>query len=250
MNLRVAPVTVIVPVHNEAAGLPALFDRLGQMHARKATADWRFVFVDDGSNDDTLALLIETARRHRWIEVVHEPDNQGLGAALRTGFAYTASPIVCSMDSDCTYPPERLPELTALIEKGIDLTTASAWHPDARPAEGGRLRLCLSRTASKVYKFLVGQDVYTFTCLFRAYRREVLERVQFHSDGFAAVAEIMLGAMHAGYRIAEVPIPLEQRRYGESKLKISDAIFAHATLMTLAALHGRVGSTGPEGRQS
>ena len=237
MTQAIPPVTVIIPCHNEAAGLPTLFDRLLQMRANPAMADWRFLFVDDGSSDDTLTLLIEAERCFKWIEVVHDPVNRGLGAALRTGFTYAASPIVCSMDSDCTYPPERLPELTALIEGGLDLTTASAWHPDAAAAEGNQLRLFLSRSVSRAYKILVGQDVHTFTCLFRAYRREVLERVRFHFDGFAAVAEIMLAAMRAGYRIAEVPIPLEQRRFGESKLKVSDAVLAHCALLAMATVH-------------
>lgn len=239
---RVPPVTVIVPCHNEASGLPSLIERLESMHRRPASASWQFLFVDDGSNDDTLAVLIEAERRFPWVEVVREPDNLGLGAALRAGFAQTASPVVCTIDSDCTYPPERLPELTALIEQGVDLATASAWHPDTEAAEGNPIRLFLSRSVSHIYKFLVGQDVHTFTCLFRAYRRELLERIPFRSDGFAAVAELMLGALRAGYRVAEVPMHLEQRRFGESKLKISDAVLTHTALLTMTALHAGAGS--------
>ena len=61
------------------------------------------------------------------------------------------------------------------------------------------------------------------------------ERIQFRSDGFAAVAEIMLRGMLSGYRVREVPMQLEVRRFGESKLKLGDAIVAHATLLTLTA---------------
>jgi len=232
----IAPVTVIVPCHNEEAGLPQLFTRLRDMHAKPDMAEWRFLFVDDGSTDDTLGLLLREERQSPWIEVVRNPGNLGLGAALRTGVACTASPVVCSMDSDCTYPPERLPELTALIDRGFDLATASAWHPENTVIEGNQLRLFLSRTVSQTYKWLVGQDVYTFTCLFRACRRELFERIRIYSDGFASVAEMMLGAMRAGYKIAEVPMPIEPRRYGESKLKVSDAVMTHAMLLSLTAL--------------
>ena len=79
------------------------------------------------------------------------------------------------MDSDCTYLPERLPELVRLVEQGADIATASPWHPDSVPAQGGRLRLALSRAVSRLYQLLIGRDVHTFTCLHRAYRREVVE---------------------------------------------------------------------------
>ncbi|HXQ21239.1 MAG TPA: glycosyltransferase family 2 protein [Candidatus Acidoferrales bacterium] len=230
------PVTVIVPCLNEEAGLPALLARLRRMRLETRADDWHFLFVDDGSSDGTFTELLRAARDESWIEVVRHPENLGLGAALRTGFDHARSPILCTIDSDCTYPPERLLELTGLIERGAEIVTASAWHPESDEAQGSGFRLLLSRTVSKVYKLLIGQDVYTFTCLFRAYRRDVVRGMRFRADGFAAVAEIMLRAILAGRRIAEVPIPLERRRYGESKLRISDAVMAHMGLLTLTAL--------------
>ncbi len=199
-------------------------------------AEWHFLFVDDGSTDNTLGGLLRAARVESWIEIVRHPENLGLGAALRTGFEHSRSPIVCTIDSDCTYPPEKLPELAALIRDGSEIVTASAWHPESATAEGSRIRIRLSRMVSTLYKLLIGQDVYTFTCLFRAYRRESIQRIAFRSNGFAAVAEMMLRAMLGGYRVAEVPMRLESRRFGESKLKVSDAIVAHCRLLLLTAL--------------
>lgn len=236
MTLSDAPVTVIVPCHNEEAGLPALLARLRAIRQEPRTADWSFLFVDDGSTDDTFAELLRAARDESWIQVVRHHENLGLGGALRTGFAHATSPIICTIDSDCTYPPERLPELTALLDSDAEIVTASAWHPHSDEAQGSGFRLLLSRTVSRIYKLLIGQDVYTFTCLFRAYRRDVIQSIRFRADGFAAVAEIMLRAILAGRRIAEVPMPLERRQFGESKLKVSDAVMAHVGLLTLTAL--------------
>jgi dolichol-phosphate mannosyltransferase len=142
---------------------------------------------------------------------------------------------VCTLDSDATYPPERLPELVRLIEQGYDVATASVWHPENSEVQGSRLRLFFSWSVSRIYKLLVGQDVYTFTCLFRAYRLEVVRRIQFRVDGFASVAEIMVRAMKERYRIAELPMPIEPRRYGKSKLRLADAITAHLVLLTITA---------------
>jgi dolichol-phosphate mannosyltransferase len=142
---------------------------------------------------------------------------------------------VCSIDSDCTYPPEKLPELASLVRDDAQIVTASAWHPESDAAEGSAIRIWLSRMVSGLYKLLIGQDVYTFTCLFRAYQTDTVRRIRFRSSGFAAVAEIMLRAMLNGHRVREVPMRLESRRFGESKLRVGDAIMAHVRLLILTA---------------
>jgi len=228
------PVTIVVPCYNEQDGLPSLVARLAALQ-EDGGQGWEVLFVDDGSADRTFAGLLASVQRQRWAKVLRHPTNLGLGAALRTGFRYSESPIICTIDSDCTYPPERLPELVSLLGQGAEIATASAWHPQSEAAQGSRFRIALSRAVSNVYKLLIGQDVHTFTCLFRAYRRDALDRIPFRSNGFAAVAEIMLRGMLAGYRVRELPMRLERRQFGESKLKVGDAIVAHASLLTMTA---------------
>lgn len=229
-----APVTIVVPCYNEQAGVPALVERLGRLMDGPGRG-WEVLFVDDGSADRTFARLLSSVHREPWARVLRHPMNLGLGAALRTGYDYVESPIVCTIDSDCTYAPEQLPRLVELVEQGADIATASAWHPGSAAAQGNPVRIALSRGVSGTYKLLIGQDVHTFTCLFRAYRREVLQRIRVRSNGFAAVAEIMLRGILAGYQVRELPMQLEERRFGESKLKVGDAIFAHASLLTMTA---------------
>jgi dolichol-phosphate mannosyltransferase len=225
------PVSVIVPCYDEDDGIPSLLERLETL----VPLGWEFVFVDDGSGDGTFATLVAAAYARPWMRVVRHGTNLGLGAALRTGFAHARGEIVCTMDSDCTYLPERLPELVRLIEQGADVATASPWHPDSVPAQGGRLRLLLSRAVSGLYKLFIGRDVHTFTCLHRAYRREVLEMTRFRAEGFAAVAELMLRPMLEGYRVRELPMQLGTRRFGKSKLQIGDAVMAHVGLLVFTA---------------
>ncbi len=235
MSSAAASVTLIVPCYNEEEGLPSLLDRLSRMRAHGAL-DWHCLFVDDGSSDGTFAVLLRAAQACSWVEVVRHHENLGLGAALRTGFAEARSPIVCTIDSDCTYSPEQLPRLVALIRAGSRIATASAWHPESGVADGSPLRLWLSRKVSAVYKALLDQDVYTFTCLFRAYDADAIRGIPFRSNGFAAVAEIMLRAVLMGLSVHEVPMHLGRRRFGESKLKIGDAIAAHGRLMLTTLL--------------
>src|SRR5262245_13867670 len=225
------PVSVIVPCYDEAAGIPSLLARLDTL----APLGWEFIFVDDGSRDATFATLLDATRARSWMRVVRHGMNLGLGAALRTGFGQARAPIVCTMDSDCTYLPERLPDLVRLVEEGAGMATGSPWGRETARAAGGRVRLALSRAVSCCYQLLVGRDVHTFTCLHRAYRREVVETTPFRATGFGAVAELLLRGMLAGCRVRELPMQLGARRFGESKLHVDDAILAHLGLLSLTA---------------
>ena len=68
----------------------------------------------------------------------------------------------------------------------------------------------------------------------RAYRRSVIKRTHFHSNGFSAVAEIMVKSLVQGFRVKEVPMPVAQRQFGESKIKIMVSILGHLSLMRMA----------------
>lgn len=205
------------------------------MRSNRQVHDWHFLFVDDGSTDRTFAELLRAARDEPWIEVARHQDNLGLGAALRTGFAQATSPVVCTIDSDCTYPPERLPELTALLERA-EIVTASSLCANGDAVNGHAHPLPLSRAVSRIYTRLIGQDASVLTCLFRAYDREAIQRIRFRANGFSAVGEILLRAMLAGHRVREVPLPREPRRSGESKLTTAGAVMAHLHLLTLIVL--------------
>jgi dolichol-phosphate mannosyltransferase len=226
------PVSVIVPCYDEAEGIPSLLARLQSL----APLGWEFIFVDDGSHDATFSLLLAAARTRPWARVVRHGANLGLGAAMRTGFAQARAPIVCTIDSDCTYVPERLPELVRLVEEGADIATASPWHPDSVPAEGGTLRVALSRAVSGLYRFLIGREVHTFTCLYRAYRRDVVEKMPCRASGFSAPAELMLRGLLQGCRVRELPMQLGVRQFGKSKLRIGDAVLAHIGLLALTTV--------------
>ena len=193
---------------------------------------WQVIFVDDGSKDNTGHLLSGIAATHSWAQVIHHENNKGLGAALRTGFAAARSPIICTVDSDCTYPPERLPELIQALNRGSDIATASPWHPDVQSGEVPWHRKLMSQAASVPYGLVLGRRIYTFTSMFRAYSQSVIESVRFESNGFPAVTEILVKGLLAGFKIEEIPIPLGTRRHGESKMNFQQAIYGHLELLS------------------
>src|SRR5205809_175854 len=102
------------------------------------------------------------------------------------GLPDTLGPVLRSLNSHA--PVE-------LLRPGIDIVTASPYHPDGGVDGVAAYRLVLSRGSSLIYRLLVGSDLHTYTALFRAYRRDVVRSVEFRADGFLAVAEILVNAI-------------------------------------------------------
>jgi dolichol-phosphate mannosyltransferase len=173
--------------------------------------------------------------------------NRGLGAAIRTGFAAAHGAVIVTTDCDGTYRFLEIPSLLARLQPGIDIVTASPYHPAGRVAGVPAYRLLLSRGASAIYRLLLGSQVHTYTALFRAYRRQVVEQVPFKSDGFLAGTELLVNAMLMGYQVAEYPAVLHTRTYGVSKAKLVRTILAHLRFQAGIAMPflGRIAGTNP-----
>lgn len=161
------------------------------------------------------------------VRVVRHPVNRGLGAALRTGFAHARGEIVLTADSDGTYRFEEIPALLACLTPGVDLVTASPYHPQGGVENVPPYRIFLSRGSSLIYRLLLDRRLHTYTCLFRAYRREVTRRVPFKSDGYLAGTEILVNSLFMGYTVAEYPSTLHARQTGVSKAKTLRIMRAH-----------------------
>jgi dolichol-phosphate mannosyltransferase len=236
--------SIIVPCYNEKENVPKLQREFRPVVAELASSrSVEVIFVDDGSADDTLQAL-KDAFDDRDQRVVFRFErhqvNRGLGAALRTGFAAARGLVLVTTDSDGTYQFSSIPALLSNLTPGIDIVTASPYHPAGRVAGVPAYRLILSRGSSLLYRILVRWNVYTYTCLFRAYRRQVIQDVTFESDGFLAGTELLVKAMLMGYRVAEYPAVLYSRVHGVSKAKLTRTILAHLGFQARVCLH-RVG---------
>jgi dolichol-phosphate mannosyltransferase len=229
---REIDISIVIPCHNEAAGLANLEVQLGPvLDTLRATAMVELVLVDDGSSDATWERMQALAKHSRLtagpVVLQKHVFNRGLGAALRTGFAAAAGRVIVTTDSDATYRFNEIPLLLERLSPGIDVVTASPYHPDGDVDGVPPYRLVLSRGSSAIYRLLVGGQLHTYTALFRAYRREVIQTVTFRSDGFLAVAELLVNAIRSGYRVAEYPTTLHSRVAGVSKAKLARTIAAH-----------------------
>jgi dolichol-phosphate mannosyltransferase len=220
--------SLVIPCYNEADNIAQMREQLGAIRSElDRRGPFELVLVDDGSSDDTYARLSSAFADWENVIVVQHEHNRGLGAALRTGFAHARGDVIVTTDSDGTYPFTTIPALLDLLRPGIDIVTASPYHPDGGIDGVPAYRLMFSKGASTIYRILVNPRLRTYTAMYRAYRREVIERSRTTSDGFLMVTQLLVDAMLAGYQVAEFPAVLRVRRYGQSKARVWQITRSH-----------------------
>ena len=230
----------IVPCWNEEEGIPSLIAALREtMRLVGPGYQWEFLFIDDGSTDQTAARLAAAQLGEARVRIIRHPCNRGLGAALRTGFAQVTGELVVTNDSDCTFDPRELPQMLALLEPDVDVIVASPYHPQGSVLNVPAYRLFLSRNLSRLYNAVLRTGLHSYTSLFRLYRAEVIRDACCESNGFLAVTQILVGALRQGYRVREYPMQLSTRRYGRSKAVILRMVRDHLTFLA-RLLTGRV----------
>jgi dolichol-phosphate mannosyltransferase len=229
--------TIIIPCFNESDSIPVLRDELSPVVAAlRRDRSVEVVFVDDGSSDNTGDLLESAFAGDADVRVVRHDRNRGLGAALRTGYGQSRGRVVVTADSDATYSFGLIEPLLERIQAGADIATGSCYHPDGGIENVPAYRILFSRSASMIYRLIVDRHIHTYTCMFRAYRRPVLDSVELHADGFLGVTELLVKAVLLGYSVAELPCTLRVRRYGASKAKLARTTRAHLTFQAQVAL--------------
>ena len=222
-------ISLVIPAYNEAEGVDQTVEKLNKILPRlRAQHEVEVVFVNDGSKDNTAALLKAAYANDPDVRVVSHEVNRGLGAAIRTGFKHAAGDIIITTDFDGTYHFSTIPQIIAhMLVHDVDIVTASPYHPRGGVEGVPKYRLLFSYGASLLYRLLVNWNVHTWTALFRAYKREVVETVDFESDGFLAGTELLIKAIQAGYRVSEFPTTLHVRTFGQSSLKVYRVTKAH-----------------------
>ena len=233
-------VTLVIPCYNEQNVLPYLANTLRKVAGDfDASYELSYVFVDDGSSDDTWQVLHAQFADFQRCEFVRHEVNRGVAAAILTGIRAAATEIVCSIDCDCTYDPHQLLDLIPKLGEGVAVVTASPYHPSGRVLNVPGWRLFLSRGLSFMYRRLFRQKLYTYTSCFRVYRRSEVAHLELREKGFLGVAEMLVQLDREGKVIVEQPAVLEVRLLGQSKMKLMRTIRGHLRLLARMTMDGR-----------
>lgn len=210
-------VSVVIPIFNEKNTLHAIVERV------RGVADLdlkEIILVDDCSTDGTRELMEQNFNEPIFKKFYHE-ENQGKGAALRTGFKQVSGDIVAIQDADLEYDPSELPGLIRPIAQGdADVVFGSRfmgggphrvvfyWH-----MLGNKFLTTLSNMTTNI-------NLSDMECCYKVFRKDVLDQIEVEENRFGVEPELTAKVAKLGVRIYEVGISYYGRTYEEGK-KIS-----------------------------
>ena len=221
-------VSIIIPVYNESENVTDTVQQIAAAFAGRPET-WELILVDDGSTDDTWAVLEQLARSESRLMPTGYKPNRGRGRALRVGFAQARGEIVVSIDADLSYEPHYILDLVDALDQDLDVdfVLGSPYMPGGDTEGVDPRRLLISRLGNKILQTSINRDIHTFTGIFRAYRRQVLSALELESDGKEIHLEILSRALGAGFRVKEVPAVLRSRKKGKSKFRFGGTTLSH-----------------------
>jgi dolichol-phosphate mannosyltransferase len=232
-----------MPAYNEGGNLPFLLEEICWL-AEEALPhrDFTVVVVDDGSADDTAAVVRDFAAkldRKRYprlaIELVPHGVNKGLAEAMKTLLTHVAGrggprDVLVTMDGDNSHPPGLIVRMLELVGEGHDIVIASRYQRGGRVLGLSRFRGFLSGGASWMFRLLFPiRNVRDYTCGYRAYRLPVIQRAlaehpNFVSErGFSCMVDILLKlrTVRPPLVMNEVPMVLRyDKKAGASKMRV------------------------------
>jgi dolichol-phosphate mannosyltransferase len=211
-------VLVIIPTYDERENIERIVERVVA-----ANPSVHVLVVDDASPDGTGKLADAIAEDDERVHVLHRAGKAGLGAAYIAGFDWgldSGFDVLVEMDADGSHAPEQLPRLLAALGHA-DAVLGSRWITGGAVVNWPRRRKLLSLGGNLYTRLALGIELHDATGGYRAYRRTVLESIDYAgvaSEGYCFQVDLARRALDAGYRIVEVPITFVERERGESKM--------------------------------
>jgi len=224
MKKEPVDVSVVIPVYNEEESLPALFERLFPV-MNSLEGNWEVLFVNDGSRDRFLALMLDCVDRHRGsVRVVDFNGNFGQHMAIMAGFSLSRGATVITMDADLQNPPEEIPRLLEEIEKGHDVVgSIRSMRKDPF------FRKFASRIVNRITNRITGLNLHDYGCMLRAYSRRVIDLINSCPETTTFIPAL---AQKFSLNPAEIEVGHSERELGTSKYSLFRLIRLNFDLMT------------------
>jgi undecaprenyl-phosphate 4-deoxy-4-formamido-L-arabinose transferase len=215
--------SIVIPVFNEEANLPALEQALTPVLAEMGKT-YELIFIDDGSTDASLRLLREMQAKDPHFVIIEFSRNFGQHSAIFAGFDQSRGEIVVTLDADLQNPPEAIPKLVHTIESGYDVV--GGWRGNRQDP---LYRKLASKVVNKIVSWSTGVKLRDYGCMLRAYRRPVIDQIRKCSEISSFIPAL---ANTFARSIAEVEVPHRDRAQGQSKYSLFKLIRLNFDLMT------------------
>lgn len=241
-------ISIVIPCLNEEESLPQLRDRLLQLRdSQRDRLELEAVFVDDGSTDNTRALVGDLFEGELDFVAVAHPENRGIGAAILTGIKASTADTIVTIDADCTFNPLDIPLLLEQLVDGVSVVIGSPYQVAGMVDHVPAWRIALSRMCSRMYRSLFRNRITCYTGCFRAFSADEVRQFSLDNNGFVGVVELLWKLDGLPGQFVEVPVTLSNRKYGRSKMKTLRAMALHFLLMCRIAT-GTIRRPGPANR--
>jgi glycosyltransferase involved in cell wall biosynthesis len=211
-------VSIVIPVFNEGENLRELVARIDAA-LTPTGRPFELILVDDGSTDDSRALLAELAREHGWLCPLLLIRNYGQSTALQAGFDHVRGELVVTLDGDLQNEPAEIPRLLELLDGDLSIDVVSGWRKQRQDRTWSRK--VPSWIANRLISVVTGVRLHDYGCALKVYRHSVLANVKLYGELHRFIPAL---AVEAGARLLEVPVRHHPRTRGSSKYGI-DRVF-------------------------
>jgi len=218
-------VSVVVPVLDEEPNLEILYGEIRDAFAPFDLA-WEAIFVDDGSTDRSLEILVGLWREDSHVRVIQFRKRSGQTSAMAAGFDESRGRVVITMDGDLQNDPADIPLLLARLDAGADIV--AGWRK--RRHDGFLLRRLPSMMANRLIGLVTGTTIHDTGCSLKAFRRELVQNLPIYAEQHRFLPAMSQGS---GARVEEVEVNHRPRRFGKSKYGLGRATRVILDLMTI-----------------
>jgi glycosyltransferase involved in cell wall biosynthesis len=219
MDSTISPrLSIVVPVRNEAPNILPLLEEIEAACGK--VGSYEVVYVDDGSTDDTGAVLAEARRSRPWLRVLRHELSCGQSAAVRTGVRTATGKVVATLDGDGQNDPAFIPTLFAALEAAGPEVGLAAGQRVAR--KDGAFKTMQSRIANGVRARILRDGTRDTGCGLKVFRRDAYLALPY----FDALHRFMPALMkREGYAVVHVDVVDRPRHAGRSNYGMFDRLW-------------------------
>ncbi len=200
--------SVVVPLLDEQDNIGPLYEQISRALAQGY--NYEVIFIDDGSEDNSFAILADLQKTDPRIRVIRFRKNFGQTAALSAGFAYAKGKVIVAIDADLQNDPADIPQIVAKLDEGFDVV--SGWRKTRHDA--ALTRRLPSKMANWLISTITGVKLHDYGCTLKAYRREVLAETRLYGEMHRFIPAL---ASWSGAKIAEMVVNHRPRTAGVAK---------------------------------
>ena len=221
--------SLVIPVHNEEENLLELFAAIKETLI-PLNLEWEVTFVDDGSLDNSNRILREIAAiDSHHVQVITLKRQAGQTAAITAGIDHSVGEIIILLDADLQNDPADIPLLLAELDKGFDVV--SGWRKNRQ--DNFFTRILPSFIANSIISWVTGVHLHDYGCTFKAYRRNIFERIQLYGEMHRFIP---VYADKAGGKISEIVVKHHSRKHGKTNYGLNRVFKVLLDLITLQFL--------------